>query len=297
MKIRRLGRLAALAAALSLAAAPALAKPRDADPALWVVRDADTTLYLFGTVHLLPKDLEWFDEAVADAFKASDELKMELLPVDDPAQLGPLIMQLAVDPNGRTMSQRLSPEDHAAYVKALKSLGLPAEQLEPLEPWFIGVQASVLMSVQAGLDPKAGAEEVLTKAAREARKTITAFETPKEQFTILDSIPEAEQMAGIHDIIHRREEGIAVMSQMIDHWARGDADGAGRLMNAEMTDTPETLRLLLTERNIRWAAELKSRMDRPGVVFVAVGAGHLTGENSVQALLERDGLKVERIAY
>jgi uncharacterized protein YbaP (TraB family) len=84
---------------------------------------------------------------------------------------------------------------------------------------------------------------------------------------------------------------------MIDHWARGDADGAGRLMNAEMKDTPETIRLLLTERNIRWAAELKSRMDRPGVVFVAVGAGHLAGENSVQDLLEKEGLKVERIAY
>ncbi|MCA6325505.1 TraB/GumN family protein, partial [Phenylobacterium sp.] len=96
-------RFAALAAAFSLAAAPALAAPRDADPALWMVRDADTTIYLFGTVHFLPKDLSWFDEAVADAFNASDELRMELLPVDDPASLGPLIMKLAVDPNGRTM--------------------------------------------------------------------------------------------------------------------------------------------------------------------------------------------------
>lgn len=288
---------AACAAALGLLATPALATPRDADPALWVVRDVDTTIYLFGTVHLLPRGLDWFDDAVAEAFEASDELKMELLPVDDPAQLGPLIMRLAVDPDGRTMSQRLSPEDHAAYVKALKGLGLPAEQLEPLEPWFIGVQASVVMSVQAGLDPKAGAEEVLTQAARKARKTITAFETPEEQFTLLDSIPEAEQMAGIHDIIHRREEGIAVMSQMIEHWARGDAESAGRLMNAEMTDTPETTRLLLTERNVRWAAELKSRMERPGVVFVAVGAGHLAGENSVQELLGKAGLTVDRIAY
>ena len=291
--------LAALAGALALAA-PAFAdtaKPRDADPALWVMRDADTTVYLFGTVHFLPKDLAWFDEAVADAFAASDELRMEILPVDDPASLGPLIMKLAVDPKGRTMAQRMSPEDHAAYVKAMKDLGLPAAQLEPLEPWFISVQAVSLMYAKAGYDPKSGAEEVLTQAARKAGKAITAFETPEQQFAMLDSTPEAEQLIGVRDLAYGRDEGLKMISTLIEHWARGEAEEAGRLMNEEMKETPETARILLTDRNARWAADLKARMDRPGVVFVAVGAGHLTGKDSVQDLLAREGLKVERILY
>jgi uncharacterized protein YbaP (TraB family) len=291
--------LAALAGALALAA-PAFAdtsKPRDADPALWVVRDADTTVYLFGTVHFLPKDLVWFDEAVAEAFAASDELKMELLPVEDPASLAPLIMKLAVDPAGRTMAQRMTPEDHAAYVKAINALGLPAAQLEPMEPWFIGLQAASVIYMKAGLDPKSGAEEVLTQAARKAGKTITAFETPEQQFTMLDSTPEAEQLAGVKDLAHRQDEGLAVISKMIEHWTRGEADETGRLMNEEMKDTPETARILLTDRNARWAADIQARMDRPGVVFVAVGAGHLTGKDSVQDLLAQEGLKVKRILY
>jgi uncharacterized protein YbaP (TraB family) len=291
--------LAALAGALALAA-PAFAdtaKPRDADPALWVMRDADTTVYLFGTVHFLPKDLAWFDEAVADAFAASDELRMELLPVDDPASLGPLILKLAVDPKGRTMAQRMSPEDHAAYVKAMKDLGLPAAQLEPLEPWFIGVQAVSLMYVKAGYDPKSGAEEVLTQAARKAGKTITAFETPEQQFAMLDSTPEAEQLIGVRDLANGQEEALKMFSTLLGHWARGEAEETGRLMNEEMKETPVTARILLTDRNARWAADLKARMDRPGVVFVAVGAGHLTGKDSVQDLLARDGLKVERVLY
>jgi uncharacterized protein YbaP (TraB family) len=272
-------------------------KPRDADPALWVVRDADTTVYLFGTVHFLPKDLVWFDEAVAEAFAASDELKMELLPVEDPASLAPLIMKLAVDPAGRTMAQRMTPEDHAAYVKAINALGLPAAQLEPMEPWFIGLQAASVIYMKAGLDPKSGAEEVLTQAARKAGKTITAFETPEQQFTMLDSTPEAEQLAGVKDLAHRQDEGLAVISKMIEHWTRGEADETGRLMNEEMKDTPETARILLTDRNARWAADIQARMDRPGVVFVAVGAGHLTGKDSVQDLLAQEGLKVKRILY
>lgn len=290
-------RLAALAAALSLAAAPALAARRDADPALWVVRDADTTIYLFGTVHFLPKDLSWFDEAVADAFNASDELRMELLPVDDPASLAPLIMKLAVDPQGRTMAQRLTPEDHSAYVKAMNEVGLPAGQLEPLEPWFISVQAAAVMYMKAGMDPKSGSEEVLTQAARKSGKRITAFETPEQQFSMLDSTPEAEQLRGIRDIAYRRDESLAMMTLLIDHWTRGEADETGRLMNEEMKSTPETARILLTERNARWAKDLKARMDSPGVVFVAVGAGHLAGDRNVRELLEREGLRIERIAY
>jgi hypothetical protein len=62
-----------------------------------------------------------------------------------------------------------------------------------------------------------------------------------------------------------------------------------------MKRAPQTSRVLLTERNLRWAQQLQQRLARPGVVFVAVGAGHLTGANSVQELLRKAGLQVERI--
>lgn len=297
MKIHLSRCFAALTMVLSLAAAPALAAQRDADPALWVVRDADTTLYLFGTIHFLPKDLAWFDEAVSDAFQASDELMLELLPVDNPAALAPMILKLAVDPDGRTMAQRFTPPDYAAYVQRLEQIGLPAAALEPMEPWFIAVTAASLLYAKAGLDPQSGAEDVLSRAARTAGKTITAFETPEEQFSLLDSAPEAEQLAGLRELLHHPDEALALVRTMLTQWARGEAEETGRLMNESLKPTPQTARLLLQERNVRWAAQLQRRMARPGVVFVAVGAGHLAGPNSVQELLLKAGFQVERIRY
>ena len=49
------------AAALALFAGTATAEARtpEARPALWAVSDTDTTIYLFGTIHLLPKDIDW----------------------------------------------------------------------------------------------------------------------------------------------------------------------------------------------------------------------------------------------
>ncbi|MFM8542509.1 MAG: TraB/GumN family protein [Chakrabartia sp.] len=290
--------LVSLAAALNLVAAPAFSAPsRDADPALWVMRDADTTVYLFGTVHLLPAGLSWFDDAVLKAFDASDELQMEILPVEDLASLAPLIMKLAVDPKGRTMAQRLSPEEHEAYRNALLNIGLPADQLEPLEPWFVALQASVLLYAKAGYHPKLGAEEILTQAAKKAGKKLTAFETPEEQFSILDSTPEAEQLIGIRDLIYKSDQQMALLNKVLDHWEQGKAEEAGQLLNEEMKNTPETVRLSLTDRNARWAKQLQARMAQPGTVFVAVGAGHLAGANSVQDYLTRAGFKIERISY
>jgi len=294
-------RLASLLLGLCLLAAPVFSPARvvarNAAPALWVVRDADTTLYLFGTMHFLPKDLAWFDEAVSDAFQASNELMLELLPVDNPAALAPLILRLAVDPDGRTMARRFTPADYAAYVQRLERIGLPAAALEPMEPWFIAITAASLLYAKAGLDPQNGAEEVLSRAARTAGKTITAFETPEEQFSLLDSAPEAEQLAGLRELLDHPDEALALVRTMLTHWARGEAEETGRLMDESLKPTPQTARLLLQERNVRWAAQLQRRMDRPGVVFVAVGAGHLAGPNSVQELLLKAGFQVERIRY
>src|SRR3546814_15479532 len=70
-------------------------------------------------------------------------------------------------------------------------------------------------------------------------------------------------------------------------WAKGDPDGLAVAMNESLAATPELAKTLLWDRNARWADKLKARMDQPGTVFVAVGAGHLAGQRSVQDYLER----------
>ena len=53
----------------------------------------------------------------------------------------------------------------------------------------------------------------------------------------------------------------------------------------------------VAERNARWADWIAKRMDQPGTVFIAVGAGHLAGDHSVQTLLAKKHLTVTRIKY
>ena len=52
---------------------------------------------------------------------------------------------------------------------------------------------------------------------------------------------------------------------------------------------------LIEKRNANWSRWLERRMAQPGTALVAVGAGHLAGQDSVIEMLKKRGLKVERV--
>jgi uncharacterized protein YbaP (TraB family) len=53
--------------------------------------------------------------------------------------------------------------------------------------------------------------------------------------------------------------------------------------------------VLIRKRNIAWADWLAKRLEQPGQLLVAVGAGHLAGPDSVQKQLAKRGIKVTRV--
>ncbi len=81
---------------------------------------------------------------------------------------------------------------------------------------------------------------------------------------------------------------------MIEAWRIGDAEKLAKLLNAEESD-PRMVEVLLTGRNRTWAEWLDVRLDQPGTVFVAVGAGHLAGAGSVQEQLAARGIAATRL--
>jgi hypothetical protein len=58
--------------------------------------------------------------------------------------------------------------------------------------------------------------------------------------------------------------------------------------------SPDTYRMMFTERNERWADWIRARMQQPGTLFVAVGAGHLAGPDSLLVQLAERGIPSQR---
>jgi uncharacterized protein YbaP (TraB family) len=269
----------------------------DADPALWVVKDDDTTIYLFGTVHVLKPGLSWFDEAVKDAFDKSDEMMLELVMPEDQAAVAKTMMPLAMDTTGKTIPSRLTADELKAYQAALVSVGVPANAFDSFEPWFPAMTLSVLPLTKLGYDPEQGAEKLLTKFAKDNSKPVAGLETLEEQLGFFDKLPETQQVAFLNAVVKDIDKLGPMLDKMVGLWAKGDPDGLAVTMNESMAATPELAQILLYDRNARWADQIKTRMDKPGTVFIAVGAGHLAGEKSVQDYLKDRGLTATRIAY
>lgn len=267
----------------------------DVDPALWVVKDADTTVYLFGTVHILKPGLGWFDEGVKDAFDKSDRLVLEL--VEPPvAESQALFGKLAMDQQGKTLRSKLSDADRAVYETAMGKIGLPAAALDPFDPWAAAITLSLLAMQKSGFDANSGVEKQLSAAAKIGNKPIEGLESMEFQLGVFDTLPESEQVKFLVETAKLIDDAGSNMDKMVGLWASAETESLGRLMNEGLTS--RTLYdALLTKRNANWAKWISAQMEKPGVSFVAVGAGHLAGATSVQALLPAYGLSASRVAY
>ena len=288
--------IAQTAPAPATAAKPAKVAERDADPALWVVKDADTTIYLFGTVHILKPGLSWFDEAVRKAFDASQQVVFEI-PLEDDATAQSVILPLALAPAGPSLTDKLHADKRALYATVLGKVGLPAAALDRYAPWFAAVTLSQLQLRKAGYDPQSGAERAINAAAKAAGKPVTGLETLKQQLGYFADLPERDQIAFLELGIADFDDGPKQIDTMVADWAKGDPDALARVMNRDIDKLPLLYKVLLKDRNARWADWIDARMKQPGTVFVAVGAGHLAGKDSVQRMLARHRLKAVRIRY
>lgn len=269
----------------------------DANPALWVVRDADTTIYLFGTFHLLD-GRPWFNDEVRTAFDASDELVMEAILPEDPASLQPMVLRYAVDPNGRTLSSRLDASQNAALGRALSGVGVPPTAFDRFEPWFVSMTLTVLGAQRLGIDGAQGPETVLTNAAHARHMPIGELEGMETQIRMMDSMPEPLQLRQLAETLKENESIATKLAPMLAAWSAGDVDRLARLMDeGETADDRALHEMLFTTRNANWARWIEGRLARPGTVFLAVGAGHLAGRDSVIADLRARGLTVTRVPH
>lgn len=269
---------------------------QDADPALWVVKDEDTTIYLFGTIHILKPGLSWFDEAVRKAFDESAELVTEI-GEPDPAAMQGLIIKYGVNMDGPPLTERLPADKREAFAKALATSGLPQSLADRMDPWLAANQLTLLSLVKTGWDANSGADQTLTAAAKAADKPVSGLETVEQQFGFFDALSDAAQMTFLIEAIDKLETMGPEFDKMVEIWANGDADALAALMNDGMQSSPELAKTLLADRNARWAEWIDARLDKPGVVFMAVGAGHLAGDDSVQAMLAKRKIATARIEY
>jgi uncharacterized protein YbaP (TraB family) len=242
----------------------------NARPALYVVNDEDTIIYLFGTFHALDGKSEWFNDEVKTAFRGSHQLVLETLVPD------------------HLTKPRVQRQPQALGLQPVGPLAGSAS--------FLSTSKTVMSAGRSqGMSTARGADAVLRDAADDAGMPVDGLETFEFQLGMFSKLPGAN-MPKDPAVAARTNAALAgLMTQLQAAWNRGDIEQFAPMLDQMETRSPEIYRMMFNDRNGRWAQWIARRLQRPGVVFVAVGAGHLAGKDSVQHKLGRYGIRTARV--
>jgi uncharacterized protein len=286
--------LAALAVAGSSLLAPTAAS---AAPAMFVVRDADSEIFLFGTMHALPPELDWrtptYDAVYQKAQAVWFEAEADQV---DASVIRGLIERYGVD-GDRPLRSRLDGRQLKDLKAVLGQGKLTLAEIDHLRPWAAALALSMQSSSRGDAKVESGADVVVTRQARKAAKPIRAFETLEEQVQMFAGLPEAVELKYLTDIVEERlGRRPAQVGSLADAWVSGDLRRLGqRIVDPMQTESPGFYEALLKRRNHEWVEAIQAQLAGEGTQLVNVGALHLLGEDGLPALLQDRGYQVERV--
>ena len=267
-------------------------------PALWRLADEDTTVYLFGTVHTLRADTRWETPLVLEALKSANAVYFEANTIDTAAQneINNVVNKLGLFTNGQTLEDILPPDAEAEVEDALDILGIKMQSIYNFKPWLASMQLSSIHQENREFDSALAVERIIGADARQRGIPIRYLETGAYQLGLLASVPEAEQIALLVHTAEQIEDEPDFLDHLVADWANGDVGAlAESIANDDVFGSGEIYNLMIRTRNANWTAQITQLMEaETGTFFIAVGAAHLAGPDSVQNLLASHGLIAQR---
>lgn len=286
-------------AALGLAVtgvAPVSAHAEEARPLMWVVRDEDSTLYLLGSIHMMKPGTEWQTPTIKDAFAKSDTLWLELTDMDDQAKMMGVIQRYGIDP-GKKVTDGLTAEEITKLDELLKKNGMSVQMVTPMKKWLVALLLVQFEAARLGYDFKTGVDLTLLNQARERKMALHGFETAEDQIRMLAGGSDEEDLKSLRQVLAEIGTENSTFDRLFNAWASGNEAGINAEMNKFSTDNdPALYKRLLIDRNASWIPQIETILKGKGTVFVAVGAGHLVGQDSVIKMLKDRGIKAEKVS-
>ncbi len=265
-------------------------KQKDGNSLLWEVsgNGLKKPSFLFGTFHLLCKDDIHFSDALKMAIKQCDTVYMEVK-IDDPSMMLSAMLYLNMR-NDSTLENLYTPEEYKRVKDYFSdSLKMPISLLQRSKPYFL---VALLYPRMMNCPSPSGVEEELLKIAKEDKKEIKGLETMQFQASVFDSIPYEWQAKELLKNIDSFSVYKDQFLTMLGFYKNQQMDSIKALMDTSEFSSEKYDDLLLNKRNKNWVEQLNTIMKNESV-FVAVGAGHLVGENGLVSLLKKEGYTVE----
>jgi len=272
------------------------ARARNDGPAIWIARDHDSTLYLFGTVHLLPSDIRWQRDELTEIFRESGTIFFEV----DTGPTGQIdasviTQQLGFYNDGRRLSDKLDSYQLKLLEAAANNGQISLPVLDSMKPWLASEFLTIAAAGNAGLSPDISADEALKSRAATQGKHVIYLDTIENQILRTAKQPDFVQMLMLTDALEGFDGLGQDLRRIAQAWSVGQTDFLTReVVTAVKKRSPDIYQAIFDDVNRDWVLPMIKFLEGSGTGFVAIGTGHLLGEDSIQRLLRDQGYEVER---
>lgn len=272
----------AAAALLLSGCGPAPAETPPPSPLLYEIASAEgqTEGWLLGTIHALPDGTEWRTPAIDRAIDEADVLVVEVADLDDRAAASALFRARAANPGGSDITARVPAADRAALLTLAEKGGIDPADLRPTDTWA----AALLLAagVRHG-DSDNGVDKAVL--ARFSGRPVVELEGVARQLDLFDALPEREQRDLLVATVRDHQRWGDDPGHLTRAWLAGDIDRVIDPTQSTLLADPELREMLLEARNRAWVARLDTVLQDEPQVLIAVGAGHVPGDQGLVALL------------
>ena len=249
--------------------------------------------YLFGSMHIIQKQYFHFSDTLKNLILNSDQVIMELGAMPDYAS----IMSKLMLPKGEVLDTYFRPAQLDSLLDLMENkLSIPRTMYSAT---FSKMKPFVLMQLVLAKQFEGETESYdmnIMNIAKEHNIKLIGLETVERQLAFFDSIPTKNLINEIFQSIQNVDSIQKATIQMQEVYAKGNLDSLAILMQDTTSNLSGFQSILLDNRNINWAGQLKSLL-KGKKTFIAVGAGHLVGKNGLIELLRAQGYKVTPVRY
>jgi uncharacterized protein YbaP (TraB family) len=245
-------------------------------PFLWRAQKAGgPVVWLYGTVH--DAGIAAVPKAALDALAAAPRFASELGESEPEPDT---LRELSRIKRGPGIDQQLATDDWWDLRDALRGK-IREDDLKRARPWY----ALILLNRRAAGKVVAMDTELASKA-RDRRVPIDGLETWDAQLAALDASVTLDDLTVA---IRSRNSMRCAFSGL-----RATYDAGDLVAMEPLLVIPRTAERMLYARNRAWLPKLEQYLARGGA-FVAVGLGHLIGDQGLPMLLTKAGYSVERV--
>lgn len=263
-----------------------LAAAQDRKGNLWKIsgNNLSKPSYLFGTIHLLCPDQLDISDSVIRAITSTNQMVLEIN-FSDPSNPQRISNGMRVQKASQKIRHFLNQDEYNFLKDFFKdSLNLSLSAISNVKPMFL-----MTLIIPGAMKCQAvSLESKLTDLAGMYHRNVIGLETVEEQIEDINRISSKEQTSMLLSSVKNYQETKQGYHEMVTLYQNHEIDKLFRFIEKQNSAYRNLTQTLVFNRNKQWTQKIQSIISQKPS-FIAVGAGHLGGNEGLITLLEARG--------